>query len=161
MFCAIDGCNRDRVEKIMVMPMAAAAAATSDVQTSALPAELVSAWERTLHGWQDRSLHDTVLGLAAKHEQFAWLAARYREVARRRPQDPVPAQRLARLQRAALATLCFAPPPGVTPERKPYRGAAIMLIAFVVLAVVGLRLVDMKTRGHQHAHPAKVVSKAR
>ena len=149
----------------MVMPMAAAApsAAAAQIQTSSLPVELVAAWERTLHGWQDRALHDTVLGLAAKHEQFAWLAARYRDVARRRPDDPIPAQRLARLQRAALATLCFAPPPGVTPERKPYRGAAVMLIACVVAAVVGLRLVDMKARDVQHGHKAssQVVSKTR
>lgn len=144
----------------MVMP-AAAAALSAPVQAPAIPSALAVAWERTLHSWADSSLHDTVLGLAAKHEQFAWLAARYREIARRDPRDPIPPARLARLQRAALATLCFTPPPAA-PERKPYRGAAILLIAAVVAAVVGLRVVDMKAQDHHRSQPRpQMASQAR
>lgn len=135
----------------MVMPAATAMPAPV-MPVASVPVALTAAWERTLHGWTDASLHDTALGLAAKHEQFAWLAARYREIARVRPQDPVPPARLARLQRAALATLCFAPPPGVEPERKAYRGAAVLLIVSVLAMVIGLRLVDMKSRDYQRAH---------
>lgn len=140
----------------MVMPAVAAMPAPV-MPVASVPVALTAAWERTLHSWTDAALHDTVLGLAAKHEQFAWLAARYREIAIVRPHDPVPAARLARLQRAALATLRFAPPPGVAPERKAYRGAAVLLIASVLAMVIGLRLVDMKSRDYQRGYHARGV----
>ncbi len=101
-----------------------------------------------------------VLGLAAKHEQFAWLAARYREIARERPSDPVPPARLARLQRAVLATLCLAQRQEAQPQRRPYRGAAIVLIASVIATVVGLRLADVKTRDYQRTQQSHSVSKS-
>jgi hypothetical protein len=101
-----------------------------------------------------------VLGLAAKHEQFAWLAARYREIARERPGDPVPPARLARLQRAVLATMCLAQRQDTEPQRRPYRGAAILLVASVIATVVGLRLADVKTRDYQRTQQNHALTKS-
>jgi hypothetical protein len=115
-----------------------------------IPSPLVAAWNRALGAWGDGSLHDALLGLAAKHKQYAWLAARYREVSRQRPDDPVPAARLARLQRAALMTMCVEARPAEAAQRKPYRGVSMMLMAFVVATGLGLWLGHVKTQGLQH-----------
>jgi hypothetical protein len=128
---------------------------------ASVPAPLAEAWERTLQGWEIAALHDTVLGLAAKHEQFAWLAARYREIARSRPEDPVPPARLARLQKAAVVAFRIDTRSPATRERTPYRGAGIILIAAVIAAVVGLRVVDMKARDHQTRTHTTQTSKAK
>lgn len=123
-----------------------------NVHTS-IPPALASAWANTLSSWGDSSKHDLVLGLAAKHEQYAWLAARYREAARANPDDPIPPARLERLQRAALATLCFERRAPQTEERKPYRNVLLLLAATMFATVVGLWLVDMKTSEYQQRQP--------
>lgn len=115
-----------------------------------IPSPLVTAWNRTLGAWGDSSLHDALLGLAAKHKQYAWLAARYREVSRLRPNDPVPAARLARIQRAALVTMCVEARPVEKAQRMPYRGVSMMLIAAVVATGLGLWLGHMKTQSYRH-----------
>lgn len=131
------------------------------VAAAAVPAALADAWAQVLHGWENSALHDTALGLAAKHEQFAWLAARYREIARARPEDPVPAARLARLQKAAVVAFRIDARTPTTRERTPYRGVGIILIAAVVAAVIGLRVVDQKARDYQsRTHPTQA-SKAK
>lgn len=147
----------------MVMSTATYVSSSSDAADNSVPTELAVAWQRTLHGWTDTRLHDTVLGIAAKHGQFAWLAARYRTIAQAQPGDPIPAARLARVQRATLATLCLVPTPSAAPARTPYRAAAIMLLGFVVAAFVGLRLVDMKSHDYKRAHQTHThtVSKAK
>lgn len=129
-------------------------------ELGAVPPALASAWAITLSSWGDSSRHDVVLGLAAKHEQYAWLAARYREAARANPADPIPQARLARVQRAALATLCFERRTPDVEERKPYRNVLLLLAATMLATVVGLWLVDMKASEYQQRKPP-LSSKAR
>lgn len=135
-------------------------AALSRPHAEAVPAPLVRAWEDTVAGWGDASRHDIALGLAAKYRQFAWLAGRYRDAARARPEDPIPPARLARLQRAALVTLCCDTRPQPAPERRPYRGVVTMLIAAVVATAFALWLADAKAR-EVLQHKPQVTSKAR
>src|SRR5262245_18593667 len=103
---------------------------------------MIIAWRRALVVWDDPMCHDAVRGLAAKHEQFAWLAARYGEVANRLPDDSVAPARLARLQRATIAAYQFKVKIPETTERMPYRGAAVLLLASVFATMIGLWLVD-------------------
>src|SRR5688572_28002395 len=77
------------------------------MHSTAVPRELFASWQDTLVRWTQRTSHDTLLGLAAKHQQLAWLAARYREAARSNPHDWIARDRLKSVQRAALLT--FAP----------------------------------------------------
>ncbi len=128
--------------------------------TATPPPALLHAWEQAVHGWSNPAHHDTVLGVAAKHSQYAWLAARYREAALRQPHDPIPAQRLARLQRAALLTLSFE---GRTvtesKTRSPFRGVAAVLVMTVLATVVGLWLVDSRMRDYQQRKHSTVTTR--
>jgi len=137
------------------MPVAGPAA-----QHPGVPSDLADAWRHTLEAWHDGPRHDTALGLAAKHEQFAWLAARYREIAKRTPDDPIPQARLARLQRAMLVTFRFDAKQTATPTKMPYRGVALLLVASVFATVIGLWAADAKTRDY-HNKPHQLTSQTR
>src|SRR5262245_2968101 len=93
----------------------------------ALPTELHTAWQAALEQWNQPTRHDNLLGLAAKHGQLAWLAARYRDAARTNPEDQIAPHRLARVQRAAIVTFAM-PRVADEPTTKKYRGVAMLLI---------------------------------
>ena len=68
-------------------------------------AELVAAWRATQAAWDDAAAHDRVAALALRSEALPWLAARYRELERARPDDAVVRARLERIVTMTLAAL--------------------------------------------------------
>lgn len=111
------------------------------MQPTPVPADVIASWQHTLVNWTHRPSHDTLLGLAAKHQQLAWLASRYREAARSNPRDPIARDRLKGVQRAA-AMLAFAMPVAREAAPKKMRGGTALLLAAVLFTGVGLWLTD-------------------
>ncbi len=64
-------------------------------------AGLPRAWRDAEAAWTDRDRHRALVGLAARHDCLAWLAARYRA----RAGDPVADEQLGRIARAAAALM--------------------------------------------------------
>jgi hypothetical protein len=125
-----------------------------------IPRELGVTWQRTLELWTQPASHDTMLGMAAKHQQYAWLAARYREASRTNPDDPVALQRLARVQRAAIAVMAFEASEREAPVSRRLGGLGGILIAVVLTTAVGLWVTNLRTQQHQH-HPQPALSSQR
>lgn len=111
-----------------------------------VPAELNESWQATLVHWTHKASHDTLLGRAAKHQQLAWLAARYREAARSNPRDPIARDRLKAVQRAA-ALLAFSMPV-MHETRRTSRGGPALLLCAALSVGLGLWLTDFM-RMHQ------------
>jgi hypothetical protein len=110
------------------------------MQTMPVPTELNASWQDTLVRWPQKAAHDTLLGHAAKHQQLAWLAARYREAARTNPRDPIARDRLKAVQRAA-ALLAFSMP-AVRETRRRSRGGPALLLCAAMSVGLGLWLTD-------------------
>lgn len=111
------------------------------MQSTPVPSDLIASWQHTLVHWTERSAHDTLLGLAAKHQQLAWLATRYRESARSNPRDPIARDRLKGVQRAA-ALLTFTMPVARDTQPKRMRGGTALLVAAALFTGLGLWLTD-------------------
>lgn len=118
------------------------------MQSTPVSSDLAASWQYTLAHWTERSAHDTLLGLAAKHQQLAWLATRYRESARTNPRDPIARDRLKGVQRAA-ALLAFATPAVRETRPKRMRGAGALLLASALFTGLGLWLTDLVRDQHQ------------
>ena len=99
----------------------------------AIPEVVRQAWEHVLEGWDEPARHDRLLGLAAQHDCFAWVAARYRE----KPGDTIADARLDRLRRAATAKMMATGTPRPDPRVKPYTLTIALMIALVTVAIVG------------------------
>ena len=120
-----------------------------DMTATAFPTELSTAWQQVLVNWNQPALHDTLLGLAAKHTQFAWLAARYKDASRTNPADPIATHRLARVQRAAAVVAFAMPRAADEPVKKPFRGIAMMLAGAVIATGLAMFLTNNKVQQHQ------------
>ena len=103
---------------------------------AAVPERLRAAWNDAVARWTEPSAHDRVVAIAAELASYAWIAARYRELAR--TGDAIAAAQLARVSRAAEVALTIAALARRTgvPEKTPYRGLQ-MMIAVLVLTVLG------------------------
>lgn len=98
-----------------------------------VPADVQDAWQRALEAWDDATRHEALLGVMARRQCFAWVAARYRE----RAGDAIADRQLERIRLTATATLL-----GAAPRRDagptPYRSSIITLGILIVMIVVGL-----------------------
>ena len=117
-----------------------------------IPNELTAAWQLALELWTDSTRHDTLLGLAAKHKEFAWLAARYKDAARSNPSDPVAAHRLIRVQRAAAIVMMSKITPVTEPMPRMFKMASVMLLGALVATGLGLFITNDKVQQHQQQH---------
>jgi hypothetical protein len=113
------------------------------------PTELTAAWQHTLELWAEPTRHDVLLGLTAKHQQFAWLAARYRDASRSNPSDPVAAHRLIRVQRAAAIVMMSKVEPVETPMPRMFKMASMMLLGALIATGLGLVVTEQKVQQHQ------------
>ena len=118
----------------------------SERMQSVVPPDLFAAWQHALEHWTQKTAHDTLLGVAAKHQQMAWLASRYREAARSNPQDWIARDRLKAVQRAA-ALLTFSVP---TAHKAPakMRGSTKLLLAALLSTGIALWLTDVMRVQH-------------
>jgi hypothetical protein len=111
------------------------------------PDAVVTAWDQAVAHWDDPARHDALLAQVATFSCFAWAAARYRE----RAGDPVADAALARLRKAATATMLATATVRPDDEKVPYRNAILILIALVILVVVGM----MYAKAKEHAVPTR------
>ncbi len=119
------------------------------MHSTAVPPDLFTAWQRALEHWTQKAPHDTLLGVAAKHQQLAWLASRYREAARSNPHDWIARDRLKSVQRAA-ALLTFSVPTAREAPAK-MRGSTKLLLAAMLSTVIALWLTDFMREQHHRA----------
>jgi hypothetical protein len=99
---------------------------------------LTNAWQHAVEGWDERARHDEVLRLVTQHDAYAWAAARYRDRLKELPGDAVGTEQLARIKRAAEATLVAHAAVRDTKTPGPYRNTMLILVVFVLLIVAGL-----------------------
>ncbi|HKE19297.1 MAG TPA: hypothetical protein VKB80_30685 [Kofleriaceae bacterium] len=110
--------------------------------------EVAAAWEACASSWDDDAAHERFRAAAAASGAFAFAAARYRQAARERAGDERAAAGVARIRRMAEAALLARPPaaelaraaraPGEHDATRPFRGAAMLLVALVLLVSLGL-----------------------
>jgi hypothetical protein len=116
------------------------------MRSTPVPADLVACWQTTLVNWTQKASHDALLGLAAKHQELAWLATRYREDARSNPRDWIARDRMKSVQRAT-AMLAFSVPAAQASAPKKSRGPLALLFVAVLSMFVGLWITDfMRTQ---------------
>lgn len=111
---------------------------------ASVPREVRAAWQRTLDGWQDARRHDDFVGLVAAHQCFAWAAACYREIERKRPGDVMVDRQLARMRKSAEATLAIQSTPREAAAQVPYRAARRFLGILVIAIVVGVGYAELR-----------------
>ncbi len=116
------------------------------MRSTPVPADLVASWQYALENWTQKPAHDSLLGLAAKHQELAWLATRYREAARSNPHDWIARDRMKSVQRAA-AMIAFSVPAAQGSAPKKSRGPLALLFVAVLSMFVGLWITDfMRTQ---------------
>jgi hypothetical protein len=108
-------------------------------------AEVEAAWQRVVEGWDEPARHEAMLGLVARHGEFAWAAARYKE----RAGDAIADKQLEKLRKAATATL-FATATKKRGEDPPYKRTIVIFIVLILMLMIGLLGVKMMhdTRPH-------------
>jgi hypothetical protein len=111
-----------------------------------IPPDLTNTWQHTLGRWNRNTGHDNLIGLAAKHEQFAWLATRYRDAARSNPEDPVAQARLQKVQRAATIVTFSKTVPVETKTKNPMKGVAILLVGAAVACFLAMMLTEQQVQ---------------
>jgi hypothetical protein len=121
-----------------------------DVRAPVVHHDVRAAWTRVTETWVDALRHDAFFALVVQHQCFAWAAARYKE----RGKDPIAEEQLARLRRAAMATMMAAAAARPQKERQPYRSVLITLIVLLVAMVLGL-VVTKSIHDNTSARPTK------
>ncbi|HET9627623.1 MAG TPA: hypothetical protein VFP84_39975 [Kofleriaceae bacterium] len=109
-------------------------AAYRDARDVAADPAVRDAWQRATEAWHDEARHEAVFQLAAAHNAYAWVARGYRA----RGKDPIAARQLARLLRAAEATLLAGATARPDKASAPYRAATGVLVALVIVIAAGL-----------------------
>lgn len=97
--------------------------------------ELMRAWTATVAHWEEPAAHDRVAAVALRREALPWLARRYREVERARPDDAVVRPRLERIGALTLSVIRATQTPAASSFLRRTIGAAV--IAFLLVLVAG------------------------
>jgi hypothetical protein len=131
---------------------------------AAVPPAVAAAWSAATEDWSEQARHDAVFHAAAHHGGLVWVAAQYRAALRSPPRSRQPSdapfrsppgeaavaiaeRQLARVQRAAEATLLAT---AVTrPDRiaAPYRATRAILGLLVVAIIAGMLIAGVLRRG--------------
>ncbi len=120
---------------------------------ASVPSRLGAAWEHAVASWNDPAAHDRVVAIAAELESFAWIAMRYRELAK--TGDGIAQAQLARISRAAEVTMTIGAVARRVgePEKARYRGLQ-MMIAVLVLTMAGTWVyARFQPGGHEQRPP--------
>jgi hypothetical protein len=118
------------------------------------PPALVAAWAATEAAWTDGAVHDRAAAAALAHDALPWLARRYRDVQRARPDDAIARARIDRLglmSVAALRATAAVPRPARAPVRIVY---LVLAIAALTLAGVLLAARATASRPGEKRRPA-------
>ena len=115
-------------------------------QEATVPPAVAERWQHAEAHWSDPDAHEQLMQAAAGTGAYPWVARRYRDVLRQRPDDPVAPDQIARLARMAEATLIASASQRQTAVA-PYRGiGAVMLVLLAVIAA-GIVYVMVARRG--------------
>lgn len=102
-------CDATRADRDAACPRCGLAPAHADTWAAraAVPptASLEQAWDAAVDAWDDPAAHERASTAALATSDYAWLAGRYREVLRERPDDAIARARLDLLARRAAAAL--------------------------------------------------------
>jgi hypothetical protein len=101
---------------------------------AAIPDVLSAAWERTEAAWDDPAGHAEVMRLVAAHDAYAWAAARYRT----RAGDPIGDRQIAKIRKAAEATMLATATSRKDSTPKPYRALTAVMIMLIAAAIAAL-----------------------
>lgn len=104
------------------------------IDDAAVPVVVRDAWAAATEQWDDLARHDELLRLVTIHASYAWAAGRYRT----RGREPMAERQLARLRRAAEATLLASATARQVADDKPYRSLRSVLALMIVAVVVGV-----------------------
>ena len=107
--------------------------------------ELQDAWRAARRNWKERSNHEHLLRVAGQQNEYAWLASRYREVARRG--DAIAADRLELVQRAAALTMAASVKNVDADGPAPYQATRRLLITMLAVLALGLVLTRIAMMG--------------
>jgi hypothetical protein len=129
------------------------------MSATVIPRELTDSWQLALEFWTEPARHTTLLGLAAKHKQLVWLAARYRDAARSNPEDPIARERIERVRRATAVIFAMTAPPPPAPTRKAYRSLPLLLLGAMIATAVGLVVTEQRVEQHQRAEQRELVER--
>lgn len=100
-------------------------------------ATLGAAWAACEAAWTDDAVHERAATVALASRDFAWLASRYRDVLRLRPDDAIAQRRLDTLARRAQATLtATAAAPTAAPPKRRFPVLAVVVAAIAVAVTV-------------------------
>ena len=123
-----------------------------EVRAAVVHHDVRAAWTRVTETWVDALRHDAFFALVVQHQCFAWAAARYKE----RAADPIATEQLARLRKAAMATMMAAAAARPQKERQPYRSVLVTLIVLLAAMLLGLCV----TKSIHDNTPAKPTKRA-
>ena len=90
------------------------------------------AWDQLAEHWEEPTRHSAILELAAKHNVFAWIGAKYRVKAKEG--DPLAATQLEKLKKQAEVTLMASAAP--REDNRKRNSYIAILVAIVVLGLV-------------------------
>lgn len=113
-----------------------------------MPDAVTSAWDELVATWDDQAKHDALLGLVARYSCYAWAAGKYRE----RGDDPIAAQQLVRLRKAATATMLATATVRPDPAGVPFKGSLLVLVVVAILAGVGLIYLQFRQQHVTQTH---------
>lgn len=105
----------------------------------AVPEALTSAWQQAVEHWNEPARHDELLRLVTANDAYAWVAAHYRDRIKADADDMIARDQLARVRRAAEATLvtsAAAARHARLPE--PYRNTMVILGILIIAIIAGL-----------------------
>jgi hypothetical protein len=111
-----------------------------------IPRELTAGWQLALECWSDAPRHDTLLGIAAKHQHLAWLAGKYRDAARSNPSDPIAPARIERVRRCAALMFAMPVKPPPLPMSRAYRTIPLVLLGAVIATGIGLVVAEQRVQ---------------
>jgi hypothetical protein len=108
-------------------------AAFAAARDADVPVALRDAWQRAAERWDEPAAHDALFALVTAHSAYAWAASHYRS-----HKDAVAERQLARLRRAAEATLLAGATVRPDASTAPYRATRAVLVVLIVTMLVGL-----------------------
>ena len=103
-------------------------------QATQVPEAVRAAWDQVVAHWDVPKRHETLLGLVATCNCYAWVAGRYRD----RAGDPIAELQLDRIRKAATFALLATASNRRT--SKPGGRIAVVVLLLIVCAVCGVLL---------------------
>jgi hypothetical protein len=128
----------------------------SSARDATIGEDVRAAWQKLLDAWDIQASHDALLSLVTRDGCLPWAAAKYREVARSRPDDPIAPRELARLGRAAEVALLATATERPDKAKSPYPASTVMLLILVTVLAIGAVVGVFLLRGGHPSEPPPI-----